>query len=102
VTPGRYLLLEFVAWLCTTYQASITSWWRSPAHNAAVGGEAGSLHLIGGALDVVYDGQPPALEDVERVARSYLVKVVREGDHDHFQTQVPLLGRDPAWTEARR
>ena len=38
----------------------VTSGTRCPAHNDAVGGEPGSMHLIGLAADITVDGVKPA------------------------------------------
>jgi len=57
---------------------SVTSWWRSPTHNAAVGGVADSRHLIGLAWDVV-----PVTRENEAKLESLGLKVINEGDHLH-------------------
>lgn len=57
---------------------SITSWYRTPAHNAEIGGLEGSMHLIGWAVDFV-----PANADVENSARQYFPIVVNEVNHIH-------------------
>jgi hypothetical protein len=92
VTAGLYLLSEYVTWVCSQYHGSVTSWWRSGSRNTAKGGRPNSLHLYGLAVDVVYDGPPPRLEDLQHVARVYFVRIVREADHDHFQTDWPSIG----------
>lgn len=56
----------------------ITSWWRSPEKNAAVGGARNSLHMIGLAWDVV-----PVTQENEDALRSLGLKVINEGDHLH-------------------
>jgi len=40
---------------CRTYHASITSWHRTPSHNAKVGGAPKSQHLDFKAVDIVLD-----------------------------------------------
>lgn len=75
------LLVVLVAVLVRIMGASlgtITSWWRSPWHNAAVGGLGGSAHLLGWAVDIT-----PATPDVEAQARAIFPVVVNEGDHIH-------------------
>lgn len=75
------------AWaLRRRYPCSVTSWFRSPTHNREVGGVARSKHQTGQAVDVVYDGVRPPLEDVEAACAPFAVRVVRESDHDHLQT----------------
>lgn len=53
----RYAVFtEFVRELEVSYSCSVTSWWRTPAHNATLAGHAGnSAHLVGTAVDVVFD-----------------------------------------------
>ena len=91
MTAHLYLLAECIDWVCRTYKGSVTSWWRSPERNTAKGGKPNSLHLHGLAVDVVYEGEPPPLVSLEAVALSYAVRVVREHDHDHFQSDWPLV-----------
>jgi hypothetical protein len=93
VKASQFLLAEFVEWVCRTYAGSVTSWWRSPRRNLAKGGVHDSLHVSGEAADVVYDGEPPHVGDLEMVAAAYFVEVVREGDHDHFESRLAHLGR---------
>ena len=49
---------------------TINSAYRSPAHNAAVGGVSSSQHLYGRAADIVVDGASPLL--VGQIAEYYL------------------------------
>ena len=49
---------------------TINSGYRSPAHNAAVGGVSSSQHLYGRAADVVVEGASPLL--VGQIAEYYL------------------------------
>jgi len=58
--------------------AIVTSWYRTPGHNAEVGGLGGSAHLIGWAVDLI-----PVTGDVEDAARSVYPVVVNEGNHIH-------------------
>jgi len=61
----------------------ITSWFRSPEENAAVGGHPRSQHLVGWAFDVVApQGQAGRLADALR--RNQFEAVV-ESDHVHAQ-----------------
>jgi hypothetical protein len=59
----------------------ITSWWRTKARNAAVGGHPDSQHLIGLAVDVA--PQIPA-SALKRWLTLDLV-LIEEGDHTHAQ-----------------
>jgi len=68
--------------LSRNYKASVTSWWRTAAHNAKLPGSSPkSAHLRGEAIDVVYDGAPPPIENLENLG--FLVR--RENDHDHLE-----------------
>lgn len=64
----------------------VTSTWRSPDHNRAVGGVPNSFHLRGRAIDVAR--QPGVSHG--RIAAAYqaagyrLVESLDEGDHSHF------------------
>lgn len=59
---------------------TVTSWWRTPQHNAKVGGVRNSLHLIGLAWDAV-----PVTQENENYMQSLGLKVINEGDHLHGQ-----------------
>jgi hypothetical protein len=69
----------------------ITSIYRSPAHNRAVGGVANSYHLAGRAIDVA---RRPGVTHFQvaavlRKAGYNLVESIDEGDHSHFAFSVP-------------
>lgn len=59
---------------------TVTSWWRSPWHNAEVGGVKASLHLLGLAWDVV-----PVTDGNAMMLASLGLTVINEGDHLHAQ-----------------
>ena len=63
-----------------TTQGTVTSWWRSPERNAAVGGSSSSQHLLGVAIDVTGD-----LQRIAHAARAAGWVVVVESDHVHLQ-----------------
>ena len=58
----------------------VTSWWRSRAYNAEVGGAEASQHLLGVAFDVV-----PATRAVQSALAAVGFITVNEGDHIHAQ-----------------
>jgi len=58
-----------------------TSWWRSAARNAAVGGHPYSQHLVGWALDVA----GPDQQQFAKRARQLGLIAVQEADHVHVQ-----------------
>lgn len=60
---------------------TINSGYRSPAHNAAVGGVSSSQHLYGRAADIVVSGASPLL--VGQIAEYYLA---RRGGIGVYQT----------------
>lgn len=65
---------------------SVTSTYRSPEHNRAVGGVPNSYHLRGRAIDIarrpgVYHSQIAA---AYRAAGYALAESLDEGDHSHF------------------
>lgn len=88
-TNDEYVnLLSCVFEVCEQFNGSVTSWIRTPARNAKVGGLVTSHHINGGALDVAYDNGPPSEEEVRAVCNKYGIRLVREaagGAHDHFQ-----------------
>jgi len=66
---------------------SISSWYRSPADNARVGGEPRSQHLLGIAIDLPLTN--PNRQVAGRLQRSGF-QIISESDHWH--AQLP-----PAW-----
>ena len=79
VALGVTLVALYTRYLGRATGHTVTSWWRSPWHNKAVGGRSGSIHILGWAVDLV-----PATEEVEAAARAAgFPVVVNEGDHVH-------------------
>lgn len=69
----------------STYLGTVlTSWYRTPAHNQAVGGAARSQHQLGLALDFVFPS-PSSREAAKRSLRLMGLVVFDEGDHVHVQ-----------------
>lgn len=58
---------------------TLTSWYRDPARNAAVGGAPASRHLRGLAIDVVARDPSRATAAFRAVG----LRVLNEGDHLH-------------------
>jgi hypothetical protein len=78
-SPGFWR--EFVNALWYAYHRTpfqVTSWWRSPQHNAEVGGDADSQHQLGTAVDVI----PAAAGSALRAAGFV---VVTYSSHAHAQ-----------------
>lgn len=63
---------------------SMTSWWRSPSKNAAVGGAPNSQHLWGTAFDLVAS-TPAGYQQLEAALRARGFFTIRESDHLHVQ-----------------
>lgn len=84
---NRAAFLENVYILGLKYGASVTSWFRSDIHNAAVGGVAHSAHRFGLGIDLVFDAPRSPERDALFVedARRLGIKVIVEGDHLHLQ-----------------
>lgn len=73
-----------LAILRALHPISVTSWFRTRAHNKAVGGAANSKHLSGQAVDVRIgdDGDRSQFKaDAERLG----LWVLEEDDHIHVQ-----------------
>jgi len=83
MTPIQFF--DAVRAYCAWGGCSITSYYRTPDHNAAVGGVAASRHQIWLGCDVVYD-DPLPLPERQRMATKLGIKVVAESDHDHLQS----------------
>lgn len=69
---------------CESTGGSVTSWYRTAAHNRAVHGCPSSPHLAARGADVVYDHRPTRAER-ERLAHLGGLDVLLERDHDHLQ-----------------
>lgn len=87
----------------TTY--TLTSWYRDPMRNAAVGGVSTSRHLVGLGMDIVIDtpfsvgsifggiiaeisGSSPLSRTLSAIWRSLaspITQAVIEGDHTHVE-----------------
>jgi len=77
-------LREFVPrfnWAVEGSVGECTSWWRSTADNARVGGHPFSQHLIGWAADVT----GPHQDAIAKRARLAGMVAVKESDHTHIQ-----------------
>lgn len=73
--------------LAVDYDASITSWRRTPRHNAAVGGAPASKHLSGHAVDLVLD-DPSRTAALLAEARAAGLVAIPESDHIHLSAPV--------------
>ena len=69
---------------CAAARASVTSWGRTPQHNAAVGGAPESPHLWWMGVDVVYDRLQP-IEFRRDLAKGLGFTLIVEATHDHLQ-----------------
>jgi len=72
---------------------SVTSWGRSPGHNAQLSGHAdASQHLEWTAADVIWDpGTEPAAGVLKAAAREVGIEVIPEGDHTHLELSTNYL-----------
>jgi uncharacterized protein YcbK (DUF882 family) len=66
----------------------ITSWYRSPVKNAAIGGARQSQHQLASAMDFVFPTRA-AYTEAERRFRAQGFTVFYEGDHLHVQAMNP-------------
>ena len=74
----------------TTGRVLVSSWFRSPDENAAVGGRPNSLHLAGEAIDLVFSSRADSSR-VQTIWNSIGLDAVDEGDHLHLELDGPLL-----------
>ena len=79
---------------------TITSTFRSVAHNRAVGGVPNSYHLLGRAIDVVRRRgiTHHQIEAALRSAGYSLIESLDEGDHSHFAFAPPVPAVPPKST----
>lgn len=62
----------------------VSSYWRDPARNRAVGGSPDSQHLLGLGVDLVFPSPEQARRGASAVRSRGLI-AVHEGDHVHVQ-----------------
>lgn len=87
IEEGGVMLFNFVhsvMVLALKYRGSVSSWGRTPAHNAAVGGHPESWHMLWLGMDVVLDDMEKN-EGFERDADLLGLEAVFEGDHYHLE-----------------
>ena len=72
--------------LAGQYQFSVTSWGRTAAHNARVGGVINSRHLEWLAVDMVCDSVDEYLR-LTQGAELLGLQVIAEKDHIHVQVK---------------
>ena len=78
---GFLLDMEMICFSCG---GSVTSWIRTLKRNAHVGGTARSHHLLGYAVDVVFDS-PEGKERAMSIAKKLGYDRSWEGDHLHIE-----------------
>ena len=85
MTPSAFA--EALQSYCGWSGGSVTSYGRSAARNAYVGGAEESRHLLWLAADVIYyPNEEPNMGKAQRMARKLGIRVIREDDHDHIQS----------------
>lgn len=72
-------VLEWVRWYQGPAPIHISSWYRDPAYNAAIGGVARSTHLLAAAADINKAGWSP-------------LKLARAIHHDHPHSELLGIG----------
>jgi uncharacterized protein YcbK (DUF882 family) len=75
---------EKIIALADTFPLSVTSWIRSPKRNAQVGGSVNSQHLVGLAVDIIFNDEIN-IANFELAARDLDLHVLVEDDHLHVQ-----------------
>lgn len=82
-----YAGVKFLCKLLALYDTqpfSVSSWIRTPQHNAAVGGDPNSLHVHGLAADLVPDNHG-SIKQLAEGARAVGLHYEENGDHLHVQ-----------------
>lgn len=75
-----------VALILLCYEGSVSSWLRSKKRNNEVGGHVMSLHLVGLAVDVVFDDDEQKFGGMQMAERLGLL-AIDEDDHVHIQVR---------------
>ncbi len=94
VHPALLDLLESLRAACGNRPLVITSGYRCPRHNAAIGGVSNSQHLLGNAADIVVAGVSPAR--VYAIADELLGDAGGVGRYARF-THVDVRGWRARW-----
>jgi hypothetical protein len=83
----RAEFLDAVAQYCMAMGASTTRWLSTRKHNKDVGGTPTSLHLIGMAIDIVYDDGLPPHDTAQEMAKKLGLYAFRKAGytHDHLR-----------------
>lgn len=87
VFTKAYAAVQFLCRLVSLYELqpfSVSSWLRTPTHNAAVGGHPESLHLAGLAADLVPDNHG-TIETLASHAKACGLHYEVADDHLHVQ-----------------
>lgn len=94
MTGAQMELLDAVDAICRRFNASVTSWWRSPRHNAGLPGSVNnSQHMQGLAVDLVFDGPEPSRAELAPFLSRTMQDVRSEPGHVHLEQDPKLLGR---------
>jgi uncharacterized protein YcbK (DUF882 family) len=82
---------------------TINSGYRSEAHNAKIGGEKDSKHLLGQAADVVVHGVSPddVYEAIDFLIENKMMKQGGLGRYDTF-THYDIRGRKARWDKRKK
>jgi uncharacterized protein YcbK (DUF882 family) len=77
---------------------TINSGYRSPEHNAKIGGSKNSQHLLGKAADVVIEGVSPdeVADAIEFLVENKMMKQGGLGRYDSF-THYDIRGKKSRW-----
>jgi len=105
VKKNLQVLAEQLEVLREHFQASIkiNSGYRSPEHNAKIGGEVNSQHLIGKAADIVIDGVTPdeVADAIEFLIDGKMMKQGGVGRYDTF-THYDIRGKKARWNNGSK
>jgi hypothetical protein len=94
MTGAQMELLDAADQICRRFNASVTSWWRSPRHNAGLPGSVtNSQHMNGLAVDLVFDGVTPSRAELAPFLSRTMQDVRSEPGHVHLEQDPKLLAR---------
>jgi peptidase M15-like protein len=80
---GRFL--DTILAMAANFDVSITSWGRTKAHNAAVGGSTNSKHLLWLAVDLVLDADVDKKKLLQWIEDNGLMAI---DEHTHIHVMV--------------